>query len=89
MISLLGTSGTLYFERANISEFIEHFEDIYDDYQIRDENKIKRVPRYCTQVIGQFMKEIKKYQDEDWGKLKKELKKEYRVDDVTQQINIR
>jgi len=40
-------------------------------------------------VIGQFVKGIKEYQDEDWGKLKKELKKEYRADDVTQQINTR
>ena len=89
MIPLPGTPDTLYFEEVNISEFIEYFENICDDYQVRDENKIKRVPRYYTQVIGQFVKGIKKYQDEDWNKLKKELKKEYRVDDVTQQMNIR
>jgi len=29
------------------------------------------------------MKRIKEYQDEDWGKLKKELKKEYRADNIT------
>ena len=40
-------------------------------------------------MINQFIKEIKKYQDEDWGKLKKKLKKEYRADNVTQQINTR
>ncbi len=33
------------------------------------------------------MKEIKEYQDEDWGKLKKKLKKKYRADNITQQIN--
>ena len=80
---LLDISGTPYFEEANISEFIERFEDIYDDYQVKDENKIKRVPRYYTQMIGQFVKGMKEYQDEDWGKLKKKLKKEYRADDVT------
>ncbi len=89
MIPLPGTPDTLYFEEVNISEFIEYFENICDDYQVRDENKIKRVPRYCTQVISQFVKGIKKYQDEDWGKLKKELKKEYRVDTITQQMNTR
>ncbi len=86
---LLDISDILYFEEVNISEFIERFEDMCDDYQVRDKNKIKRVPRYYTQVISQFVKEIKKYQDEDWSKLKKELKKEYRADDITQQINIR
>ncbi len=60
MISLPDTSNTFYFKGVNISEFIERFEDIYDDYQVRDENKIKHVPRYCTQVIDQFVKEIKK-----------------------------
>ena len=80
---LLDISDILYFEEVNISEFIERFEDMCDDYQVRDKNKIKRVPRYCTQVIGQFVKKIKEYQDEDWGKLKKELKKEYRVDNIT------
>ncbi len=84
MIPLSGTSDIFYFERANISEFIKRFEDICDDYQVRDENKIKRVPRYYTQVIDQFVKEMKEYQNENWGKLKKELKKEYRADDVTQ-----
>src|SRR6266536_1269563 len=88
-MSLSGTPNIFYFEEVNISEFIEYFENICDDYQVRDENKIKRVPRYCTQVISQFVKEIKKYQDEDWGKLKKKLKKEYRADNVTQQINTR
>ncbi len=49
---LSGTLGILYFERINISEFIERFEDIYNDYQVRDEDKIKRVPRYYTQMIS-------------------------------------
>src|SRR6266536_3586413 len=89
MMPLPGTPGILYFEGANISDFIERFEDICDDYQVRDKNKIKRVPRYYTQVISQFVKGIKKYQDEDWGKLKKELKKEYRADNITQQMNTR
>ena len=75
MISLPGIFGILYFEGANISEFIECFEDMCDDYQVRDKNKIKRVPRYYTQIINQFVKEIKKYQNKDWDKLKKELKK--------------
>ncbi len=83
MMPLPGTPDIFYFEKTNISEFIERFEDIYNNYQIRDENKIKRVPRYCTQVIDQFIKEIKKYQNEDWGKLKKELKKEYRANNIT------
>jgi len=77
VIPLPDTPDTPYFEGVNISEFIERFENICDNYQIRDKNKIKRVPRYYTQVIGQFIKEIKRYQDEDWNKLKKELKKEY------------
>ena len=73
-MSLSDISSILYFKGVNISEFIEHFEDIYNNYQVRDENKIKRVPRYCTQMISQFIKKIKKYQDEDWGKLKKRVK---------------
>ncbi len=81
---LLSIPGIPYFEEVNISEFIERFEDICDNYQVKDENKIKRVPRYCTQVISQFVKGIKEYQDEDWSKLKKDLKKEYRADNITQ-----
>ena len=30
---------------------------------------------------------MKKYQNEDWDKLKKKLKKKYRVNNMTQQIN--
>ena len=82
VISLSGISGILYFEGINISEFIERFEDICDNYQVRDKIKIKRVPRYYTQVIGQFVKGMKEYQDQDWDKLKKELKKEYRVNNI-------
>jgi len=35
-------------------------------------------------MINQFIKGIKKYQNENWGKLKKKIQKEYRADDVTQ-----
>ena len=80
---LSGTPDTPYFEKTNISEFIERFEDMYDNYQVRDKNKIKRVPRYYTQIINQFVKKIKKYQDKNWGKLKKKLKKKYRADNIT------
>ncbi len=62
---LPGTPGIFYFEGVNISEFIECFKNMCDDYQVKDENKIKRVLRYCMQVIGQFVKGMKKYQDED------------------------
>jgi len=58
---LLGTPDIPYFEGANISEFIEYFEDICDNYQVKNKIKIKRVPRYYTQIINQFIKEIKKY----------------------------
>ena len=51
-MSLPNTSGTFYFKGANISEFIERFEDMCDNYQNKNENKIKRVPRYYTQMIN-------------------------------------
>jgi hypothetical protein len=43
----LGTLGSPMFEGANVTEFLERYKDLCSDYQVLDDDKLTRLPRYC------------------------------------------
>jgi hypothetical protein len=62
---LLGVLGAPYFEEANITEFLERFEDLCIDHRIKEANRTKRLLRYCKTAISQFIKSMPKYDERD------------------------
>ena len=74
---LPGTPGVLHFNRAEISEFLQRYKEIVEDYQLRILEALKRLPRYCEPAIGEHIHTIVQWLDRDWQDLKGALAMEY------------
>jgi hypothetical protein len=62
---LLGVLRAPYFKGANITKFLERFEDLYIDHRIKEANRTKRLPYYYKIAISQFIKSMLKYDKRD------------------------
>jgi hypothetical protein len=81
---LPGTLGSPIFKGANITEFLECYEDLCSDYHVSAEDKVKRLPRYCVQPIAENIRFLKEWRNRDYIALKKVLLDDYRKDDIYQ-----
>jgi hypothetical protein len=79
-----GTLGSPMFEGANVTEFLERYEDLCSDYKVSEEDKLTRLPRYCIQPVAETIKSLKEWKAKDYSALKKALLSEYRNDDTRQ-----
>jgi hypothetical protein len=79
-----GTLGSPMFEGANVTEFLERYEDLCSDYKVSDEDKLARLPRYCIQPVAETIWSLKEWKTKDYVALKKTLLSEYRNDDTRQ-----
>ena len=67
-----GTPGTPYFDGRNATGFLDRFSDLCADYKLSDEEKLRRLPRYCDMRIGQPIETIREWRDRrDWKKFRK------------------
>ena len=56
-MSLLGSPGAPYFKGTNITEFLERFKEICEDYRVEGSSKkLKRLPKYYATMISQSIK---------------------------------
>ena len=81
--------GSLFFEGGNVSEFLDRFENICDDYRMFTSEKIRRLLWYCEIFTTQQVKSLIGFSELDWRKIFTSLKKEYKNRDITQQISPR
>ena len=58
-VPLPGTPGTPYFEGKNITEFLERYEDICNNYQVT--KAVSLLPRYCEASIGRIVKTLPEF----------------------------
>lgn len=82
-----GAPGCLFFEGTNITEFLERYKNICEDYQISLVEKIRRLPLYCKIFTARHVKSVIAFSGSDWTKITKELKKEYKNEDLAQQVS--
>lgn len=54
-----GTTGTPYFKGANITSFLDRYEDLCSECGLRTDEMINRLPRYCEMMIEQTVEIIK------------------------------
>jgi len=47
------------FKGANVTEFLERYEDLCSDYRVTDKDRLTRLPRYCIQPIAKTIKSLK------------------------------
>ena len=81
-----GTSGAPHFTGKNVSEFLKTWENLCEDYGVTSADQLKKLPRYCTRLIGRYIETIPEYQTKEWDSLKTILLQEYRHEDVDQQM---
>ena len=81
-----GAPGSPFFEGANVSEFLDRFENICDDYRMSTSEKIRRLPWYCEMVTARHVRSLIEFSELDWVTIYTNLKKEYKDRDIAQQI---
>ena len=84
-----GAFGSPFFEGANISEFLDGFENICNDYQMSTSEKIRCLLWYCKVFTAWNVRSILGFSKLDWVKIYTNLKKEYKNQDIAQQISSR
>lgn len=60
-----------------------------EDYRISLAEKIRRSPLYCEMFTARHVKSVIGFSGSDWAKISKELKKEYKDQDLAQQVSSR
>ena len=65
------------FEGANITEFLERYEDLCADYHVSNIDKLARLLQYCIQPIAETIKSLEEWKERDYIALKEALLKEY------------
>ena len=51
-------SGTPFFEGINVSEVLERFENMCDNYRMFNSEKIRRLPWYCEMFTARQVKSV-------------------------------
>ena len=73
-----GMPGSPFFSSSNISDFLKTWECFCEDFQLLDENRIRRISRYFGADLRDYIKTLKNYVLRDWSGLKRILLREFR-----------
>ena len=68
---------------------MDQFSDLCRDYKLTDDEKIKRLPRYCDMRIEQTIETMKEWRKRDWTKFRHSLREEYESADQAQTYHSR
>jgi hypothetical protein len=79
-----GTQGSPMFEGANVTEFLERYEDLCSDYRVSDKDRLAQLPRYCIQPVAETIRSLKEWKASNYPTLRKALLSEYQNDDTCQ-----
>ena len=58
VLSLSGQPEAPYFDKTNVSKFLEDWSDIYIDCKIRENEKVRRLPKYISDSVNNYMKTL-------------------------------
>lgn len=84
-----GSLGAPFFEGFNITDFLESYSRICTDYQVDEQEKIKRLSWYCELFTGKYIETLISNSGTSWVALRKILREEYKAQDLNQQMNSR
>lgn len=62
---LAGTPGTPCFKGSNITEFVERFDDLCDEFRVTDEEKKRKLLKYCDHPRREIIQSLPEYDDEE------------------------
>ena len=81
-----GKDGLPYFNGKNISRFLSEYESFCDLYNLAIEKRKASLLRYMSEDERERIRGFEEFEGDDWEKLKKKIKKEYRSKDEEQQM---
>ena len=76
-----------YFQNQNVSNFLNRFDFMCENYEFFEIDRIKRLSWYCEKIIDEYLRMFTEFNDEFWQKIKKVLRKKYEKQNVNQQMN--
>ena len=77
-LSSPGIPGSPFFSGSNISDFLEAWEYFCEDFQLLDEDRIRRISRYFGADLRDYVETLENYMLRDWSSLKRILLREFR-----------
>ena len=84
-----GAPGAPYFSGSNVTEFLQRFEMMSNEYGLTQDEMFKKLPWYCERTIGDYIKATPEYTLRDGAGLFRVIRKDYRKHDYDQQVNSR
>ena len=73
-----GVPGAPYFSGNNVTEFLQRFQLMCEEYDVQNEGMFQKLPWYCEKTIGDYVKSIPEYISRDGPGLFKIMRKDYR-----------
>ena len=83
---LPGNHGAPKFNGKSVTDFLDTYEKLCKSHLLTEAEKIKRLHKYCTPAIGQFVKSIVLKKGTDWALIRKTLRRDFKEHDFAQQI---
>ena len=78
-----GQSGAPFFDGKNITQFLTMWEDLTLEWP--EEIKIKKIPPYCKNTMGKYIRTPPSFDRGNWANFKTEVLEEFKDDDEEQQ----
>lgn len=76
-----GQPGALLFEGKKVTDFLSDWSMECDEYGLSDQQKCRKLPKYCSKEIGTSIEKLKGYVESDWALFQTELKTLFRDND--------
>ncbi len=80
-------SETLFFDEYNITEFLDRYANLCQNYDLEKREKIRRLFRYCDLINEQYVRVVVNANVFDWKELCKTLCKNYKNKNLNQQLH--
>ena len=69
-----GQPGALLFDGKKVTRFLKDWSLECEEYGLTDDHKCKKLPKYCTEDIGEVVERMTGYTSGDWTLLQSQLK---------------
>jgi hypothetical protein len=78
---------TFFFDEYNITEFLNRYANLCQNYDLEKRKKIRRLLRYCDFINEQYVRVVVNANVLDWKELCKILCRNYKSKDLNQQLH--
>ncbi len=87
IMSTSKTSKASFFDEYNVIEFLDRYVDLCQNYDLEEEEKIRRLLRYCDLINEQYVRVVVNANVFDWKKFCKILCRDYKNKNLNQQLH--